>query len=488
MHRLVYQTQRGGKFRWLTVSTLMLAIGSILHLVSPSVAGFTPNWMIATYCVAILLTRPTYRQCLGIGLVAALINVLTSKSGFPYGNLVSEPVGALVAAVMAHRAMHFIGAGKVVPALCGFLATAASGFCFVSILVLVLDLPLAVYLNVMLPAVALVGLGNAVVTPVLYLPAQRLFASRGLLPQRTATEDSDHSSLELRPDGDGVLAAERVSYYYPDQELPALTDVDLQVNAGDFLVVTGPSGSGKTTLAMAFIGAVPHYYGGRLEGMVYVGKRAVTQHSIAELAKDVGTILADYDAQLVTMTVGEEMAFSLENRGYSAAAIRERTATALAKVGLAGLERRPVSDLSGGQRQRLVIASVLATEPQVLVVDEPTSALDPEGTAEFYELLGELNRDGLTVVVVEHNLAAVLPYATRMLLLDAGRVRCDGRPETVLGYMAEHGIHTAAIPEVYAARLALAAAGGPAVTTYRAAAKELSDFANSLRGKEGAGC
>lgn len=86
---LEFHHRQGGQFRWITITTLMLAIGTILHLVSPSVGGVTPNWTIATYCVAICLTKPTYRQALGIGLVAALINVLTSKSGFPYGKNLS---------------------------------------------------------------------------------------------------------------------------------------------------------------------------------------------------------------------------------------------------------------------------------------------------------------------------------------------------------------------------------------------------------------
>ena len=95
--KLVYRKAEGGKFRWVTVSVLMLAIGMILHLVSPSVAGFTPNWMIATYCVAILLTKPTYRQCLGICMIAALMEVFTSKSAFPYGDFASEFAGAYIA-------------------------------------------------------------------------------------------------------------------------------------------------------------------------------------------------------------------------------------------------------------------------------------------------------------------------------------------------------------------------------------------------------
>ena len=124
---LVYTHVQGGQFRWVTVSTLMLALGTILHLVSPSVAGVTPNWTIATYCVAILLTRPSLSQTLGIGLVAALINVLTSKSAFPYGNLLSEPGGALTAALVtrAMLSMKFrkIGGFDLTPVVSGFLAT-----------------------------------------------------------------------------------------------------------------------------------------------------------------------------------------------------------------------------------------------------------------------------------------------------------------------------------------------------------------------------
>ena len=219
-----------------------------------------------------------------------------------------------------------------------------------------------------------------------------------------------------------------------------------------------------------------------MEGMVYVDGLAPTQHSIADLAVRVGTILADYDAQLVTMTVGEEMAFSLENRGFSAAEIERRSAEALAKVGLSGMEARATSQLSGGQRQRLVIASVLATEPSILVFDEPTSALDPEGIQSFYELVGELNRrDGITVVVVEHRLEAVAPLADRIVLMKDGAILADGSLEDVFTLMYTQNVHRAAVPEVYAARLAVAQAGGAPVTTYKNAKEELMNMAKARR-------
>ncbi|MFR6111513.1 MAG: tryptophan transporter [Dialister invisus] len=154
---LIYIKARGGRFRWLTISTLMLAIGMLLHLVSPSVAGFTPNWMIATYVVAILLTKPSYRQCLGICMVAALMEVFTSKSAFPYGDFASEFAGAYVAGFFAHSVPPFkIGRFSLRPAIAGFITTLVSGFIFVSILTVVVGIPISVYLYGILPMVALV--------------------------------------------------------------------------------------------------------------------------------------------------------------------------------------------------------------------------------------------------------------------------------------------------------------------------------------------
>lgn len=460
--KLEFHHRQGGQFRWITITTLMLAIGTILHLVSPSVGGVTPNWTIATYCVAICLTKPTYKQALGIGLVAALVNVLTSKSGFPYGNLISEPLGALTCTcIVKNLAGIRIKGHSCLPILTGFAATCMSGGAFVTILKFVMNLPTVVYITAMLPLVVVIGLLNAVVTPIMYFPALRLFVSRGILDSLEEQEvTSDHSMYELKPTQDGLISIEHLTYIYNKQKKPVLDDVNLALHAGDFLVVTGESGSGKSSLCMAMTGAIPHYFGGVMKGMVYVDGQATTQTTISDLASRVGAMLDDYDSQLVAMTVEEEIAFSLENQGVAPEKIEAAITEALEKVAMTPYRKRALSNLSGGQRQRLVIAGVLATNPDILVFDEPTSALDPEGTHDFYELIHELNaKYGHTIVVIEHSLEAALPYANRLVLLDQGRILCDSDVETTLRYMYEHNVYKTAIPAVFTCQMDLEKAG-----------------------------
>ena len=433
---LVYTHVQGGQFRWVTVSTLMLALGTILHLVSPSVAGVTPNWTIATYCVAILLTRPSLSQTLGIGLVAALINVLTSKSAFPYGNLLSEPGGALTAALVT-RAMvsvkfRKIGGFDLTPILSGFLATVVSGGIFVTILWKVLGLPDNVYMYGMWPMVLIVGALNGAITPILYIPAQRLFSKRGMLPSAEEL-GSDHSHLTILPERQAKISIEHVNYYHPKATTPSLENINLDVHDGDFLVVTGPAGCGKSTLCMAMVGAVPKFYGGRLEGMVFVDGKATTQMEIPELANHIGVVLADYDTQLVTMTVREEVAFAMENRGYDRDTIKARSEEVFAQVGLIGLEDRKITSLSGGQRQRVGIAMALAMDPALLIGDEPTSALDVTTQSQVVMQMLELAKEhNSAIVMVTHNLGVAAYMSDYISVMKKGRLDDAGTPQDIL--------------------------------------------------------
>jgi len=251
------------------------------------------------------------------------------------------------------------------------------------------------------------------------------------------------------------IALQDFSYAYTHPK-KVLDNITITIEKGSFSVVLGPSGAGKTTLCLAIAGAVPHYFGGSLAGDVHVAGIKAQDSTMQQLALTVGTVLQDYETQLVTMTVEEEVAFSLENMGVASNEIALKVTETLIKVGLTGYEKELVTSLSGGQKQRLVLASVLATSPKILVLDEPTSALDPEGTKSLYRLLKELNlKDGITVLVVEHDIAAVLPYADQFILLENGKLLLSNTPEKVLTFMAHEQVFIEAIPPLWQLKLGL---------------------------------
>lgn len=251
------------------------------------------------------------------------------------------------------------------------------------------------------------------------------------------------------------IALQNFSYAYTHPK-KVLDTINLSIEKGSFSVVIGPSGAGKTTLCLAVAGAVPHYYGGSSAGQVQVAGTPTQQSTMQQIALTVGTVLQDYETQLVTMTVEEEVAFSLENIGIDPLKTAALVKEALSKVGLTGFEKEAVTSLSGGQKQRLVLASVLATNPQILVLDEPTSALDPEGTQSLYKLLSELNQEhGITILVVEHDIATILPYADQFILLEEGKLIISGTPDDVLTFMANHQVFPEAIPPLWQLKLML---------------------------------
>lgn len=163
-------------YRWVAITAMLLAIGIILHTVSPNVGGVTPNWTIAMYSIVINLTRPKLSQAIGIGFIAGLTLVPSSKSAFPLGNVASELAGATVCCLLV-EAMFKAGISewKLRPFITGVVATMTSGGLFTFILKLILGLPLHVWIYAMLPVVAIVGLLNGLITFFLYAPVRKLF-------------------------------------------------------------------------------------------------------------------------------------------------------------------------------------------------------------------------------------------------------------------------------------------------------------------------
>lgn len=166
-------------YRWVAITAMLYAIGIILHTVSPNVGGVTINWTIAMYCVVINLTKPPLTRAIGMGFIAGITLIPSSKSAFPLGNLASEICGATTCCLLLKAlAMARLGDWKLAPLVTGFCSTFVSGGVFTFILRLILNLPLGVWLKVMLPVVAVVGVLNAVVTFGLYGPVKKLFFAR----------------------------------------------------------------------------------------------------------------------------------------------------------------------------------------------------------------------------------------------------------------------------------------------------------------------
>ncbi len=230
-----------------------------------------------------------------------------------------------------------------------------------------------------------------------------------------------------------MIRIENLTFRYTGAEKPALRDVNLEVGDGEFVLITGPSGGGKSSLCRCLNGLIPHFYGGKIGGKVEVQGLNVMRHSTKELATRVGMIFQDPENQLVAADVERQIAFGLENLASPRDLIARRIEESLDTLGIADLRRRPVQELSGGEKQKIVIASVLALHPDILVLDEPTSELDPKGAEEVLGTIERLNDElGITVILIEHRLDRVVHLVDRLVILHEGRVAVDGTPRQVL--------------------------------------------------------
>ena len=230
-----------------------------------------------------------------------------------------------------------------------------------------------------------------------------------------------------------VIEAKRLTYTYPIGEKPAFKDVNLKINQGEFVIITGPSGCGKTTLCRCFNGLIPHFYGGKLEGEITVCGLNVREYPTYEIAQHVGMVFQNPENQLFALSVEKDVAFGLENLGVPREEIRRRVDWALKITGIYDLRNRAPYELSGGQQQRVAIASVLAMSPEVIVLDEPTSFLDPMGAEKIFDVINRLNKDlDITIILVEHRLDLISKYASRVIIMQNGRIVLDGNPRDVL--------------------------------------------------------
>ena len=223
---------------------------------------------------------------------------------------------------------------------------------------------------------------------------------------------------------------ENLTFSYPGSVTPPLDGVSLDIEKGEFLLLCGRSGSGKTTLLRQLKPTLAPY--GKRQGEVFFDGKPIGEMTSREQAEKIGFVMQDPQEQIVTDKVWHELAFGLENLGCDPAVMRLRVAEMASFFGIQDWFHREVAELSGGQKQLLNLASVMAMQPEVLILDEPTSQLDPISAGDFLNTLKKINRElGTTIVITEHRMEDIFPAADRVAVMEDGRLTFLGRPREV---------------------------------------------------------
>ncbi len=262
--------------------------------------------------------------------------------------------------------------------------------------------------------------------------------------QTTTGQEARGEGLEEEP-GAAALTSDpqapfvdvrSVSFTYQGSDVPALRDLSLSITRGESMALMGRTGGGKTTFCHALNGLIPQKVPGHWDGRILVDGYDTARRPVWSQANTVGVLFQDFETQLISTNLLMEMAFPLEHASDSKGLSREqmwgRIRDTLARVGLSGMETRDPLTLSGGQRQRLVLATILARRPDLLVLDEPFTDLDPDGRRTLTTVLRELRRSGATLLTVEHDPEEVVA-ADHLAILDQGSLAWSGRPRDLFG-------------------------------------------------------
>ena len=232
----------------------------------------------------------------------------------------------------------------------------------------------------------------------------------------------------------GYFKIENVNYKYPLENKQVLKNINIEIKKGEFWAVIGKNGSGKTTFCNMLRRFVPDFYKGELTGKIMLEDKELKDYSQKELVQKIGFVFQNPFTQIsgVKDTVFEEIAYGLENLGLKKEEIIFKVEKILKLLEIEKLRDRNPYDLSGGQKQRVALASIIAMNPDILVIDEPTSQLDPKGTEDIFKIINLMANEGKTIILVEHKLELIAEYAQNILVLDEGEIILSGKAEEVL--------------------------------------------------------
>src|SRR5690554_4278695 len=227
-----------------------------------------------------------------------------------------------------------------------------------------------------------------------------------------------------------LLEFKNTSFTYALNNTKTLTNINLEIEEGEFVVICGPTGSGKSTLLKLIKKEIRPT--GKLEGQILYKNQDLNNFSLKESVETFGLVMQNVDAQIVNEKVYSELAFGLSNLGYDVSTINRRIAEMSNYFGINNWYDRSTNNLSGGEKQILNLASILTMQPKVLLIDEATSQLDPITASEFIQVLRKINQDfGITVVVVEHRLDELFSIADKVVVLNEGQIVAVDKPREI---------------------------------------------------------
>lgn len=234
------------------------------------------------------------------------------------------------------------------------------------------------------------------------------------------------------------------SFRYESLDKPTLKNINLRIEKGEKIVIIGPSGSGKSTLGQCLNGLIPHAIKGETSGKLTINGQDTAPFDMHQFTEQVGTVLQDTDSQFVGLSIGEDIAFALENQLMSNIDMYPLVKATAKMVDLEQMLDRSPHDLSGGQKQRVSLAGILVDDVDILLFDEPLAALDPKTGKKTIEIIDELHREtGKTIIIIEHRLEDVLHRSVdRIILMESGEIIADTTPGEILAspLLEEYGI------------------------------------------------
>ncbi|HIF6043998.1 TPA: DUF3744 domain-containing protein, partial [Vibrio parahaemolyticus] len=234
------------------------------------------------------------------------------------------------------------------------------------------------------------------------------------------------------------------SFRYESLDKPTLKNINLRIEKGEKIVIIGPSGSGKSTLGQCLNGLIPHAIKGETSGTLTINGQDTAPFDMHQYTEQVGTVLQDTDSQFVGLSIGEDIAFALENQLTSNIDMYPLVKATAKMVDLEQMLDRSPHDLSGGQKQRVSLAGILVDDVDILLFDEPLAALDPKTGKKTIEIIDDLHREtGKTIVIIEHRLEDVLHRSVdRIILMESGEIIADTTPDEILAspLLEDYGI------------------------------------------------